>query len=148
MTLKDRYDNQQVLISAHIESLLKISQIKSKENVNGLRTMYNHVESCLRNLKSLKLDTASYASLLIPILKDQLPDEINMIISRQFGGNVWTLDKVMKYCNNELQAHENCLLMSSGKDNVGESNMIEQVDCSIKLINLFVSLCLYCNKEG
>ena len=50
--------------------------------------LYNHVESCVRNLKSLKLDTTGYGSLLIPILKDRLPDEITMIISRKFGEEV------------------------------------------------------------
>ena len=93
--LKDRFGNEQVLISAHMESLLKINKIKSVDNIKGLRMLYNHVENCMRNLKSLKLDTSGYGSLLIPILKDRLPDEINMIISRQFCGKVWNLDKVM-----------------------------------------------------
>ena len=82
--LKDRFGNEQMLISAHMESLLKLNKIKSADNVKGLRTLYNHVENCVRNLKSLKLDTSGYGSLLIPILKDRLPDEINMIISSQF----------------------------------------------------------------
>ena len=90
--LKDRFGNEQVLISAHMESLLRISKIKSRDNVKGLRMLYNHVESCVRNLKSLKLDTTGYGALLIPILKDRLPDEITMIISRKFGEEVWTLD--------------------------------------------------------
>lgn len=68
--LKDRFGNEQVLISAHMESLLRISKIKSRDNVKGLHMLYNHVESCVRNLKSLKLDTTGYSSLLIPILKD------------------------------------------------------------------------------
>lgn len=45
---------------------------------------HNHVDNCIRNLKSLKLDTTRYGSLLIPILKDRLPDEVTMIISRKF----------------------------------------------------------------
>ena len=80
--LKDRFGNEQVLISAHMESLLKINKIKSVDNMKGLRMLYNHAENCMRNLKSLKLDTSGYGSLLIPILKDRLPDEINMIILR------------------------------------------------------------------
>ena len=72
--------------------------------------LYTHVENCIRNLKALKLDTAGYGSLLIPILKDRLPDEINMIISRQFCGQVWSLNKVMEYFSNGLKAQENCNL--------------------------------------
>ena len=57
--------------------------------------LHNHIENCVKNVKALKLDSASYGSLLIPILKDRLPDELNMTISRQFGGSIWTLEKVM-----------------------------------------------------
>ena len=108
--LTDRFGNEQVLISAHMESLLKIDKIRSVNNIKGLRMLYTHVENCIWNLKALKLDTAGYGSLLIPILKDRLPDEINMIISRQFCGQVWSLDKVMQYFSNELKAQENCNL--------------------------------------
>ena len=93
-----------------MESLLKIDKIRSFNNIKGLRMLYTHVENCIRNLKALKLDTARYGSLLIPILKDRLPDEINMIISRQFCGQVWSLNKLMEYFSNELKAQENCNL--------------------------------------
>ena len=86
--MKDRFGNEQVLISAHVGSLLRINKIKSRDNVKGLRMLNNHVESCVRNLKSLKLDTTGDGSLLIPILKDRLPDETTMTISRKFGGEV------------------------------------------------------------
>ena len=84
--LKNRFGNEQLLISAHMESLLKISKIRSRENIKELRMLYNHVENCIRNLKSLKLDTSGYGSLLIPILKDRLPDEVTMVISRKISG--------------------------------------------------------------
>ena len=108
--LKDRFGNEQVIISAQIESLLIIDKTRSVINIKGLRMLYTHVENCIRKLKALKLDTAGYGSLLIPILKDRLPDEINVIISRQFCGQVWSLDKVMQYFGNELKAQETCTL--------------------------------------
>ena len=72
--------------------------------------LYTHVENCIRNLKALKIDTVGYGSLLIPILNDKLPDEIKMIIGRQFCGQIWSLDKVMEYFVNELKTQENCNL--------------------------------------
>ena len=108
--LKDRFGNEQVIISAHIESLLKIDKTRSVTNIKGLRMLYTHVENCIRKLKALKLDTAGYGSLLIPILKDRLPDEINVIITRQFCGQIWSLDKIMQYFGNELKAQETCNL--------------------------------------
>ena len=78
-----------------MESLLKIDKNIFVTNIKGLRMLYTHVENCIRKLKALKLDTAGYGSLVIPILNDRLPDEINVIISRQSCGQVWSLDKVM-----------------------------------------------------
>ena len=42
----------------------------------------------MRNLKSLKIESSTYGYLLIPLLKEKIPDELNMIISSQFSGNV------------------------------------------------------------
>ena len=146
--LKDRFGNEQVLISAHMESLLRIKKITSRDNVKGLRMLYNHVESCVRNLKSLKLDTSGYGSLLIPILKDRLPDEITMIISRKFGEQIWTLDKVMEHFNSELRAQENCIGSPSSKS-VHDSHRKGGYYTTSGLFGQTSKLaCVYCSREG
>ena len=53
---------------------------------------------------------------MIPILKEKLPDDLIILISRKFAGELWTLDTLLKYYNEELQAKECCakyLLKSS-----------------------------------
>ena len=147
--LRDRFGNEQVLISAHMESLLRINKIKSRDNIKGLRMLYNHVESCVRNLKSLKLDTTGYGSLLIPILKDRLPDEITMIISRKFGEEVWTLDKVLEYFNSELRAQENCASPGMSKTGLGEYRKGGDLYTTSGLFGETTQpKCVYCSKEG
>ena len=147
--LKDRFGNEQILISAHMESLLRISKIASRDNIKGLRMLYNHVESCVRNLKSLKLDTSGYGSLLIPILKDRLPDEITMIISRKFGEEIWTLDKVMEYFNSELRAQENCSASTSSRSIPNESHRKGGNYTTSGLFGQTNKVaCVYCSKEG
>ena len=47
-----------------------------------------------------------YGCLLIPILKDGLPDELKLFISRKFGNEIWTLDVLLKYIADELLAKE------------------------------------------
>ena len=78
--------------------------------------LYTHVENCIWNLKALKHGTAGYGSLLIPILQDRLPDEINVIISQQFCGQVWSSDKVMQYFGNEFKVQETCNLSKVTSD--------------------------------
>ena len=89
--LIDRYGNPQVLISAHMEALVKINKVKNMENLEALWKLYNDIQNCMRNLKFLKIESSAYGYLLIPLLKENIPDELNMIISRKFSGNVRTL---------------------------------------------------------
>ena len=110
--------------------------------------LYNHVESCVRNLKSLKLDTSGYGSLLIPILKKRLPDEITMIISRKFGEQIWTLDKVMAHFNSELRAQENCVAPPLNKS-VHESHRKGGYYTTSGLFGQNNKVaCVYCSREG
>ena len=65
-------------------------------------------ESCVRNLNALNLNTKGYGSLLIPLLEDKLPDELKILIPREFGGTIRTLDLLLQYFKEELGAQENC----------------------------------------
>ncbi|CAB4013066.1 PREDICTED: uncharacterized protein LOC100197852 [Paramuricea clavata] len=134
----------------HMESLLKIGKVRSRENIKELRMLYNHVENCIRNLKALKLDTSGYGSLLIPILKDRLPDDINMIIARNFGNNTWTLDKVLEYFNDELRAQEHCSTQSGTRSQFNEHDKSRKMDYTTSglLSQTGKSSCVYCNKDG
>ena len=105
--LIDRYGNPQVLISAHMETLVKIDKLKN------MRKLYNDFENCIRNLKSLRIKISTYGYLLIPILKAKIPDELNMSISRKFSGNVWTLELMLKYFSEVFQVKEICVPFKS-----------------------------------
>ena len=50
--LIDRYGNPQVLISVHIETLVKINKVKNVENLEALRKLYHGIKNCICNLKS------------------------------------------------------------------------------------------------
>ena len=82
--LIDRYRNPQVLISARIETLVKINKVKNMENLEVLRKRYNVIENCIRHLESLKTGSSTYGYLLIPLLKEKTPGELNMFISQNF----------------------------------------------------------------
>ena len=57
--LKKVYGNPRVLITAYMETLLKLSKIKI-EDISGLRKLYNEVENCFRCLRSLNVETSTY----------------------------------------------------------------------------------------
>ena len=66
-----RYGNLQVLISADMETLIKINRVKNMENLEALRKLDIDIEHCMRNLKSLKIGISTCGYLLIPLLKEK-----------------------------------------------------------------------------
>ena len=147
--LVERFGNPQVLISAHLDALIKVKKVTSLEHLESLRKMYNEVETCVRNLKSLKVETATYGCLLIPILKEKLPRELLMIISRKFGVDLWTLEEFLKHFNDELQAKESCMTFSSTDKNEksvsgGFTTAGSLLAQSIATNSSFVLKCVYC----
>ena len=45
--LIDGYGNPQVLISAHMETLVKINKVENMENLEALRKLHNDIENCI-----------------------------------------------------------------------------------------------------
>ena len=82
--LKERCANPQVIISAHMESLVKLPAVRDVNNVTSLRKIYDRVESSIRNLKSVGINPDSYGSLLTPLLTKKLPSELRMVIAGLF----------------------------------------------------------------
>ena len=111
--LKERYANPQMLISSHMEALVKLNPVKHKNDVKGLRKIYDQVESSIRNLNSLNVDQESYGTLLVHLLNEKLPSEIRLIIARRFGEEVWTLKVMLEIIKTELFAKERCVALSS-----------------------------------
>jgi len=147
--LNKRYGNPQVLITANMEALLKLNKVKGKD-LHSLRKLYNEVENCLRSLKSLKVETSTYGSLLLPLLREKLPEDFILQIGRRFGSNVWTLDGFMNFFEEELSTAENCFPTTRRSESTNNefttSSFYGQVDQHRGFSQK--SLCVYCNREG
>ena len=87
--------------SSHMKKLEKLPKIKSSNDINVLRKMYDRIEVCVRSWKALNIDIATYGAILVPFLNGKLPSEIRVILSRNFQNDIWQLDisskKVLKF---------------------------------------------------
>jgi len=144
--LEQLQSNPQVLISAYMKSLLKLEKVKSMSDISGLRKLANDIENCVRDLRSMKVETSTYGSLLIPILKERLPDELVIHISRRFGFDIWTLDLVLKYMNEEIQASENCVSLLKVKER--NEAQFSTYNFSLQGDEKNSRKCVYCWNEG
>ena len=110
--LTDRFGNKQIIISSHMEALLKLQPVNAMSNVKGIRAVLDNLEIQVRGLQALGIDSAQYGALLIPIFMEKLPEELRLIVSREHKDN-WELTSVIKSVKNEVEARERCGMNTS-----------------------------------
>ena len=57
--LKNRFRNTQTFISVHMETLLNLNKVRNFDVTIALRRLYNYVETCFRNLKTLNVEAVT-----------------------------------------------------------------------------------------
>ena len=102
--LKERFERNQVLINAYMESLSKISAPSA--DVQQLRKFYDSCESNIRALETLGVQTVSYGSLLIPILLKKLPEQLRCTIFRTNHQADCSLTDLRKALCHEIDTRE------------------------------------------
>ena len=61
------------------------------------------------------MDTSSesYGSLLIPVIVNKLPKELQLVISRKLEKGKWDVEQFMKEFKTELEARERCCMINN-----------------------------------
>ena len=75
-----------MIISKHMEFLLGVEGVGSDQNVRALRRLYyDGVESHIRSLNSLGVNSDMYGTMLSSVFLNKLPPELRLIISRKIS---------------------------------------------------------------
>ena len=93
--LTESYGNPHLVISPHMDKLLKLERFKSSNNVREFGLLYDKLESHLRSLLVLGIDSKHYGPLLIPLVLEKLPADIRLEISRSLGKESWNIAEFM-----------------------------------------------------
>ena len=104
--LKQRYGNTQVLISSYMKKFVLLPKIVSDNDVKGLRKILDQVECSVRNLRTLKVETSCYGSLLVPLVNEKLPNELRVNIAKSFANDIWDIDIMINFLKKEVEAKE------------------------------------------
>ena len=104
--LKKRFGNKQLIINKHMDALLNMEGVNSQHNLKGLRHLYNFVETHVRSLRALGVQSDSYGEILVSVIMQKLPQEIRLLISRNQPEEGWKLDSVMATLETEVEARE------------------------------------------
>ena len=114
--LQARYGNDQVLISAYMQKFVQITKLRNSNDIKRLRFLCDSVETTGCNLKSLRVETSSYGSLLVPLLNEKLSNDLRVVTARNFENKVWTLDEILKFLKTKIQAKELSLPVTAAND--------------------------------
>ena len=104
--LEQRFGNKQQIVAKHMDALLNAETITSSYNLKGLRRLYDFVETHVRSLRSLGVNSDSYGGILVSVLLNKLPSELQLFVSREVGEGDWKLDDMMKVIEGEIRACE------------------------------------------
>ena len=104
--LQKRFGDRQLIISRHMDTLMKLEAVISDRHLRDLRRLYDSTETHIRSLHSLGISSDTYGSLLSPVLLTKLPPDMRLIISREVGDSNLDMDKLLKSFNQELSARE------------------------------------------
>ena len=89
-----------------MDLLLNLDAVTSQNDLKGLRKLYDVVESNVRGLLSLGVQSSSYVRLLNPVLISKLPSELHLIVSRELKEEEWSFERMMEIVERELAARE------------------------------------------
>ena len=104
--LQERYGKPQIIISAHMDEILKIQPCMEGGRLGPLRYVYDKISVHVRGLASMGVSSKEYGSLLIPIIMSKLPSDVRLQISRKSTNEVWKIDELLDTIKSEIDARE------------------------------------------
>ena len=103
----ERFGNPKVIISAHLNVLLKLPKLNN-DSVSRLSSFYYTSERNIDALLTMGLNPSHYDPLLIPNILGRLPDPIKLLITTKLGKNNWKILELVECIKEEVEARENC----------------------------------------
>ena len=104
--LKKRFGNVQQIKAKHMDILMNIEPATSSRDLKALHKLHDVVESNVRSLSALGVDSASYGSLLSSVLLNKLPPDLQLMASRKFPEGDLNLTPLLKIIGEEIEARE------------------------------------------
>ena len=142
--LRKHYGNKQAIITRHMDTLMSLEAVTSNNDTKSLHHLYDMLESNIRSLKSLGVESGTYSTLLCPIVISKLPDELRLIIGRKIGEDEWKLEEVLDDLLQEVEARER---ISSYACSSTKRRSKEPGSAATLLSKSNVVQCCFCNKS-
>ena len=116
--LEQRYAKPTSIKRAHINELLNASPVYNERNIGRLRELLDFIETHYRGLEAMGVDEDSYATIVVPVLLDKIPEavKLNMIRSTDCRQE-WTLGEMLRAFGDEVEVREQHTSFFKGSSN-------------------------------
>ena len=124
--LDERFGNKQLIISKHMEQLLKLERVRSSANFRELRSLYDRITVHLRSLSPFEIDSEHFGPMLISVVMEKLPNDIRLEMSRRMNKKEWKINDVVNILKDEVEAREGCEVSKFSKSDKRDYNEHQQ----------------------
>lgn len=152
--LKQRYGDEQLLISSHMSALIEMKPATQVRDVTELRKLHDNIESQVRSLSALGLDSKNYGPMLIPVIINKIPNEIKLSVSKDQGKDVWDITKLLQILREEIEARErihfnnnNISVKTPMKERDSFPTASSLLNNSRKSLSNRTHFCIFCEKN-
>ena len=104
-----RYGRKEVIIFAHIQSLLGLEVPASSSDAVELAKYYDKLVANVRALDAMGINSDSFGVILTPIIVSRLHENMRMEWSRDSEGKEADLDYLMEFLDREIKCRERCV---------------------------------------
>ena len=104
--LKKQFGNVERIKAKHMEILMNVEAVHSSRDLKALRRFHDFVESHMRSLSELGIDSATYGGWLSSVLLNKLPADLQLMISRKLTGANLELTPFLKLVEEKIEARE------------------------------------------
>ena len=154
--LKSRFGDTRIIINHHMDSLENLQPVKSENDINGLRFLYDKIMSHIRALQALNIEPNTYSQLLVSMLTKKVPHVLMVEMSKSMKEKTWDLDNLLQVLKDELEARERVGLTvgksqnSETKNSPRKSNYSKQATASALFLGgkqKSLIRCTYCRQS-
>ena len=118
-----------------------------------VRDIYGKIEINVRSIQALGIKSEMYGSLLIPVIKEKIPKEFQLVISCKMKSDTWDINELLDTFK-ELEAREKSRFVG-GSSNVKEKPLSKQnklaepiTAAALHLSEQVKMSCFFCNYQG
>ncbi|XP_040077410.1 uncharacterized protein LOC120849287 [Ixodes scapularis] len=111
--LKERFGQQELIIESHLSRLLEIKPVHDSRSVNALRALYDEVETGVRSLDALGVQSDTYGTMLLTVLRKVVPADLSLEYNRRSASRTVTkhnkLRDFLDFLKIEIESRERSL---------------------------------------